>query len=157
MPNYGYGRGDVNNSISSASAYPGGRSYGVVPQAANRYRVKNNSAGQVGAINQGGAGRMPSAMPGMTPVAAGDAGIPESSGILGKPSSWWILFAVVFVAFVWLARRYGGSEKERFSNVKLSVYNGIFLTFYIILILNLLKVFAAKIKVPGVSDLILAA
>jgi hypothetical protein len=82
---------------------------------------------------------------------------PVTNGILGKPSSWWVVFLVIFVAFVWIARRYGGGEKERFGNLLPSFYNGVFLTVYIVLILNVLKVFATKFKIPGVSELILAA
>ncbi len=132
---------------------------GMVPQSANRYRVRNNSPGELGAVNQGNRTSMPAAAPGMAAPMANTGGeaIPDGVGLMGKPSAWWVMFAIVFAVFIWLARKYGGGEANRFSNVKMSVYNGVFLTFYIILILNLLKVFAAKIKVPGVSDLILAA
>ena len=88
-------------------------------------------------------------------MAARSAAPVESAGMAGKPATWWVMFAVVFVVFVWVARRY--DTGQNFSNIKLSLFNGLFLTFFIVLMLNLLKVFAAKVKVPGVSDLILAA
>lgn len=152
MPSYGYGRGDVNNSISVSSAYPGGRSMGLTQPSATRYRMRNNSSGEAGSVNQGRQVLTGATRPGGTP--ANDA-MPVSNGIMGKPSSWWITFALIFVGFIWLSRKYGG--EERFSNVKISVYNGVFLTFWIILILNLLKVAATRFKIPGISELILAA
>lgn len=136
--NYGY-RGDVNNSISLASAYPGGRSYGQTQPSGTRYMNRNNSAGEVASVNQD---------------AKSNASV--NTGIMGKPSSWWLMFAVVFIGFVFLSRKYSGGDTS-FSNVKLTVYNGLFLTFFIVLMLNMLKVFATKFKIPGVSDLILAA
>lgn len=142
MPSYGY-RGDVNNSIPYASAYPGLRALGDVPIAASRSNRKNNSGGETAASS-------PDAVQNQTVEIT-------ATGVMGKPSSWWLMFLIVFVGFAFLARRYGGSEADRFSNVKLSVYNGIFLTFYIVLILNLLKVLATRFKIPGVSELILAA
>jgi hypothetical protein len=153
MPSYGYGRGDVNNSISVASAYPGGRSMGLTQPSATRYRTRNNSSGEAASVNQQGQRILNGGTRvGGTPV---NDPMPTSNGIMGKPSSWWITFALIFVGFIWLSRRYGG--EERFSNVKISVYNGIFLTFWIILILNLLKVAATRFKIPGISELILAA
>lgn len=65
------------------------------------------------------------------------------------------MFLVIFLLFVWVSRKYG--EAGSFSNIKMSVFNGLFLTFFIVLMLNLLKVFATKVKIPGVSELILAA
>lgn len=88
-------------------------------------------------------------------VAASEA---NNTGPLGKPVTWWLLFAVIFAVFVWVARRYAsGPEAANFGSIRLSLYNGIFLAFYIVLILNLLKILAVKWQVPGVSELILAA
>jgi hypothetical protein len=72
-----------------------------------------------------------------------------------KPGHWWLMFALVFVGFIALARKFGGSDK--YSNIKMSVYNGLFLTFFIVLMLNLMKVIAAKAPPNPVSTLILAA
>ncbi len=73
----------------------------------------------------------------------------------GKPGHWWITFAVIFVAFIFAARKFGGDD--RYSNIRMSVYNGIFLTFFIVLILNALKRIAAVAPPNAVSTLILAA
>lgn len=161
MAFYGY-VGDVNNSIPFSSVYPGGRSTAYVPQTASNLPYRNNSAGELSALNQdalfaGMASYRPQAEGG---TASGDAKpanvAPSSDGtVTGKPTSWWLMFFVVFVAFVFIARKY--DNKNNFSNVRLSIYNGFFLTFFIVLILNFLKVIAAKVKVPGVSELILAA
>lgn len=84
---------------------------------------------------------------------------PSANGsTMGKPTSWWLMFLVVFVIFVFVSRRYGGGDgAPAFGNIKATIYNGVFLTFFIVLMLNFLKVFAAKVKIPGVSELILAA
>lgn len=90
-------------------------------------------------------------------VAAAQAANTDS-GPLGKPATWWLVFALIFVAFVWIARKYaGGPEAANFGSIRMSLYNGVFLAFYIVLILNLLKILAVKAKIPGVSELILAA
>jgi len=151
-------RFDVNNSINLSSAYPGGRSSGYAPPSANRYRTRNNFAGELGGVNADAAAQM---MPQMTSSAMSPNGAPMngarngSNGLLGQPARWWIGFLVVFALFIWASRRFNGGEK--FTNIKMSVYNGIFLTVFIVLILNLLKVFAAKFPIPGLSPLILAA
>lgn len=143
-------RFDVNNSIGIGSAYPGYRAAGYTPPSANRFRTRNNSAGELGALNQDAGAQM---------VATGGPSTPSMSGggatFIGQPAKWWIGFVVVFALFVWVSRRFNGGEK--FTNIKLSVYNGIFLTIFIVLILNLLKVFAARFPIPGLSALILAA
>lgn len=151
MPSYGY-VGDVNNSISSASAYPGGRTFSQTPVAASRNRFRNNSAGEAGAMNQG---RYPRAVSNAatetTPAPA------ASGGILGQPASWWVVWLVVFVIFLWAARKFAPGGGERYGNLLPSLHNGIFLTLYIVLILNVLKVGAQKFPIPGLSELILAA
>lgn len=153
---YGY-PGDVNNSIGLASAYPGGRTFSAVPQGATRNRFRSNSAGELGAMNQG---RYPRAAAPVQTQSGGDmAAAPMTSGgILGQPASWWIVWLVVFVLFLWAARKFGpGDGDGRYGNLLPSLYNGVFLTLYIVLILNVLKVFATKFKIPGLSELILAA
>src|SRR5262245_43088264 len=138
MAGYGYSN-DVNNSISSASAYPGGRTFSMTPPAANRYRFRTNSAGELAATNQG---RSPGAT--MTPQTNDDTLPPQSNGLLGRPLHWWLVFLVIFVALVWLMKRFAPGERQEFGNINPGLYNGIFLTLYIVLILNVLKVFATK-------------
>ena len=148
-------RFDVNNSINLASAYPGGRASGYAPPSANRYRMRNNFAGELGGVNADAAAQM---MPQMTSsaVAPNTSGaMSTNGGVFGQPAKWWIGFVVIFGLFIFASRRFNGGEK--FTNIRMSVYNGIFLTIFIVLILNLLKVFAAKFPIPGLSALILAA
>jgi len=148
-----YGKvGDVNNSISSASAYPGGRSYGMTPPSATRYRVRNNSAGELAAVNQGngGVGRARRSAPAMQ----------DSNGITGKPIGWWLTILVIFIGVIWLMKKFAPGEGREFGNINPGLYNGFFLTLYIVLILSVLKVAAAKFgRIPGLgalADLILA-
>lgn len=147
----GYGVvNDVNNTIMVSSAYPGGRSYGLTQPAATRSRYRNNSSGEAASVNQSGTRR------GST-VAAGTQEAPAmDTGPLGKPNAWWLIFAVVFVAFVFGARKLAPEASSEYG-IKLNLYNGVFLTLWIVLILNLLKVLAARFKVPGLSEMILAA
>jgi hypothetical protein len=58
-------------------------------------------------------------------------------------------------------KRFAPGEQKEFGNINPGLYNGVFLTLYIVLILNFLKVLAVKMKgIPGLNalaDLILAA
>jgi hypothetical protein len=143
---YGYA-GDVNNSIGVSSAYPGGRTFGMVPPSANRFRVRNNTPGELGAANQGD--RTPMMNDEMLPPVNGDN--------MRRPLHWWIMLLIIFVLLVWLMKRFAPGEQREFGNISPGLYNGVFLTLYIVLILNVLKVFATKFKIPGLSELILAA
>lgn len=149
--------GDVNNSIPISSVYPGGRASSYIPPTATSLGMRNNFMGELsGAANDAVIGRIPGAT--MRAQNGGDVAPSANGGIMGKPASWWLMFFVVFLAFVFVSRRYGGGDgAPGFSNIRMTVYNGIFLTFFLVLMLNLLKVFAAKVKIPGVSELILAA
>ena len=160
---YGY-TGDVNNSISQASAYPSGRTMGLVPMGATRSRFRTNGQGELGAVNQGrnprmGMGAGASTASASSAANAADVLPPPTSGVLGQPATWWIMWLVVFALFIWVARKFGGGGDggARYGNLLPSVYNGIFLTLYVVLILNVLKVFATRFKIPGLSEMILAA
>lgn len=132
---YGY-PGDVDNRIPYSSAYPGARASSYTPPSADRMPGRNNSSGQAGTLTA-------------------NKSQAKSTDAPTAPANSWILFFVIFVAFIWLSRRYDGGIGE--GSIRMTVYNGVFLTFFIVLILNLLKVGAARVRVPGVSDLILAA
>ncbi len=73
----------------------------------------------------------------------------------GNPAHWWLVFVVIFAVFVFIARKFAGDD--RYSNIRASVYNMFFLTFFIILIMNVMKRIAAAIPPNPVSALILAA
>jgi hypothetical protein len=152
LSGYGY-PGDVNNSIGLRSAYPGGNTWSNVPAAASRNRFRTNGVGELGAVNQG------RGMRASTAQASAAADPAANGGIVGQPVGWWLAWLAIFVVFLWAARKFGGGggDGSRYGNILPSFYNGVFLTLYIVLILNVLKVFATKFQVPGLSELILAA
>lgn len=152
---YGY-PGDVNNSIPVSSVYPGGRSSSYIPPTASNIGYRNNSSGELGAMmSDMTRGRVPQ---GVTRTAGGGAPAASNGAGVTTPAGSWLLFLAIFVGFVLVSKKFGGGDgAPAFGNIKATVYNGIFLTFFVVLILNLLKVFAQKVKVPGVSELILAA
>lgn len=148
-------RYDVNNSVPFGSAYPGGRSAGYTPMSASRIPRRNNFAGELAAVNQGSGISVPTGMPNGPVPTNGTMGNENGAMYFGKPANWWVGFVLVFALFIVASRRFNGEEK--FTNVRMSVYNGVFLTLFIVLILNLLKVIAARFPIPGLSPLILAA
>jgi len=153
MGGYGF-RNDVNNSISNASAYPGGRTYGMTAPAATRYSRRNNSMGELMAVNQG-TGVQAGGQPRSAASAAQD-----HNGITGRPVGWWLTIVVLLVAIIWLMKRFAPAESREFGNIQPGLYNGVFLALYLVIILSVLKVIAGKIqKFPGLrtlSDLLLA-
>ncbi len=145
---------DVNNSIPVSNVYPGGRASSYIPPTASNIGYRNNSSGELGGLmSDMTRGRVPASM------QRTNGGAPAKDGAgVGTPAGSWLLFLAIFVGFVLLSRKFGGGDgAPGFSNIKATVYNGIFLTFFVVLILNLLKVFAQKVQIPGVSELILAA
>jgi len=76
-------------------------------------------------------------------------------GFMQKPTHWWISLVLVFAGLIFVSRKFGGSEK--FGNIRLTVWNGILLVLFYVIILNFLKVLAGRWKIPGLSELILAA
>jgi len=163
---YGY-PGDVNNTIPMSNMYPGGRATSFVPPSAGNLGFRNNSAGELGALNQdaflrymsqpvGAQGSPAPSMAGNSGPAAAQQGAGRAMASGGTaPANSWLLFFVILVIFVWVMKRY--DTAGNYGNLKVTLYNGVVLTFFIVLMLNLLKVLAAKVKVPGVSELILAA
>lgn len=146
MNSLSYGMpGDVDNRIPFSAAYPGARASAYTPLSADRMPYRNNSSGQLGTL---AANRIQSTRP-------SNADAQTVASAPNAPANSWLLFGFIFVAFIWLSRRYSGGIGE--GSIKMTVYNGIFLTFFIVLILNFLKVGAAKVRIPGVSELILAA
>ena len=151
--------GDVNNSIAQTNAYPLGRTYGSVPASGTDFSMRNNFSGELGGLNQDYRG-----MAMMTAARATNGATPKTNGSNGtyKPSVSWLALAIIFVAFVWIARKFA-PDGEQYANIKPNVINGFFLTFWIILILTLLKVaagFVKQAKIPFLqapADLVLSA
>jgi len=73
----------------------------------------------------------------------------------GNPAHWWLVFGVIFAGFIIIARKFSGDD--RYSNIRASAYNMIFLTFFIILMQTVMKRIAASIPPNPVSALILAS
>lgn len=73
----------------------------------------------------------------------------------GNPAHWWLVFAVIFAGFILIARKF--SADDRYSNIRASTYNMFFLTFFFILIMNVMKRIAAAVPANPVSALVLAA
>jgi hypothetical protein len=76
----------------------------------------------------------------------------ERRGVLGKPSTWWVMLFFVGAAFVFISRRFNGPEK--FGNIRLTLWNAVFAVIFYVLVLNFLKVVFAYLKIPGLSELV---
>jgi hypothetical protein len=98
-----------------------------------------------------------------TPYTAGAPGseVPASgggggmNGFVGKPLSWWFLLAVLLVALMWSAQKFG-SLGEDFKSVRLSVYNIVVITLAAMVGIGAFKVIFGKFQVPGLSEYIAA-
>jgi hypothetical protein len=140
---------DVNNSISFYDAY----NPGATMIAGNVGVPAGNNGVAAGGTYPAGSAVVSAAQSGNGRAAAAMAA--PSGGVLGAPVTWWLSLLAIFAGVIFISRRYGG--EERFSNIRGSLYNLTFLTVYVILILNVLKVLAARYPIPGLSKLILAA
>lgn len=88
---------------------------------------------------------------------ATDDGTGSAPGVTtsGHSVSWWVGFLVFLGIMVWIARKAGGEED--FRNIRPTLYNFLTITLTAIVGIVGLKVIAAKWRVPGASDIILAA
>lgn len=84
-----------------------------------------------------------------------DAAPATMGGIMGQPATWWVMLLVVTAIFIFISRKFGGTEK--FGNIKLTLWNGLFSVAWYILVLNFLKVVFSYVRIPGWSDLVKAA
>lgn len=163
--------GDVNNSVPTSSAYPWGRSYGLVGTAGSDFSYRNNYAGEIGGLNQDylAGGAMIQANPTSPNAAMANSGPMQQYMMNGQtangqkkapaPAHWWLTFAIMLILFAFIARRYA-PDGEQFAIIKPNLINGLFLTLWIVLILAFLKQIAIRIQhVPVVgtaADLILS-
>lgn len=73
----------------------------------------------------------------------------------GKTVYWWVGFLALLALMVFAARRAGGEED--FRNIRPTAYNFLTITLTSIVGIVAFKVLAARFRVPGASDIILAA
>lgn len=73
----------------------------------------------------------------------------------GQSVYWWLGIVVFLAAMVMVARKAGGEED--FRNIRPTAYNFLTITLTSIVGIVALKVVASKYRVPGASDVILAA
>lgn len=134
----------VNNPIGVRNIYPtaGGRSTGQVASAANSGGTRPTSSGQVRGANAGS----DSAVTGTDLSAA---------GFMGQPSTWWIVFALLFLFLVWGSRKLG--TVEEFRKLDASPYNIIFIALAAMLGKSLLKVAFNFWPVKGLTEFVNAA
>ena len=155
--------GDVNNSVFLRGAYPGGRNYGSLPAAATDFSMRNNYAGEIGGLNQDYARSMmmrPAGAPMGAPAAAPAARNGNGNGN-GKWTAYaWLIFAIVFIAIAWTARRFA-PDGEQFAIIKPNLINWVFITLTVVLTQVFLKQIALRVQnipvVAPAAKLVLAA
>lgn len=76
-------------------------------------------------------------------------------GVKGHSVIWWVGLLGLLVALVFVARKTG--TEEDFRNIKPTGYNFLTITLTSIVGIVALKTLAAKYRIPGASDVILAA
>jgi lipopolysaccharide export LptBFGC system permease protein LptF len=116
------------NTVGQADVYPASRGG---THAAN---TGNAALQAVGATNESAA-----AMP-ATP---------------GRPIHWLVVIILLVFALRFVAPALG--EREDYKSIRVSVYNIILITISAVVGLTVFKVFAAKVRIPGLSPLLLAA
>lgn len=92
-----------------------------------------------------------------TLAATEDGGVPTTTTTTvssGKGLLWWVGFLGFLIVMVWVARKAGGEED--FRNIRPTFYNFMAVTLTAIVGIVGLKVIAARWKIPGASELILA-
>jgi hypothetical protein len=73
----------------------------------------------------------------------------------GKSIYWWVGFLALLISMVFIARKAGGEED--FRNIRPTFYNFATITLTAVVGIVALKILAVKYRVPGASDIILAA
>jgi hypothetical protein len=84
----------------------------------------------------------------------GNGAMMTNGKILGQPSKWWFVLALVYFGLVWVSRKYGGPQ---ISHPLQNLWSLALTVLFYVLMLNLLKVLATRFPVPGLSELIIAA
>lgn len=76
-------------------------------------------------------------------------------GIMGQPLTWWAIIAAMLFALMYAAKRTG--QASEFGNIKLSAYNILTITMAAMIGMALFKVLFTRVRVPGLSDFVMAA
>jgi hypothetical protein len=154
-----YNQQDVGgiNYINAAGAYPamGGES---IAMQAGAFSDMGSMMPTNGDMPQDiTMASMPDSSAAMSSMAAMPMGAPTPAGQPHRsPAMWWLMLVILLVALMWAAEHFG-SEGPYFSNIRLSVYNIVVLTFAVVLGLTVLKAGAQKFPNNAVSELIIAA
>ena len=78
-----------------------------------------------------------------------------SVGISGEPLRWWLVLAVLLVALMYSAKKFG-SEGENYANLQLSAYNIFTITLASIIGISLFKLAVTRFPIPGLTTVVLA-
>jgi hypothetical protein len=89
------------------------------------------------------------------PASGNGGGGVLGNGVLGRPLSWWFLLAVLLVALMWTAQRFGNLGED-FKSVRLSVYNIVVITLAAMVGFGAFKVIFGRFQIPGLSDYVAA-
>ena len=73
----------------------------------------------------------------------------------GRPAHWLVVIILLIFALRFVAPALG--EREDYKSIRVSAYNIILITISAVVGLTVFKVAAAKVRIPGLSPLILAA
>ena len=129
------------NSIAGRSIYPtfGGPTLGT-----------ESSAGTANPVVTSGSGSAKAAR------APSEAQIAAYVGAQGSPLIWFGVMVILLLGLMFMAKRIGGEARE-FASIKASFYNVLVISLAAIIGINFFKMVFTKVKVPGLSTLILAA
>lgn len=138
---------DVNNTAYTRQLYPeaGGETVGTAASALSPYTKGAPSGGSPrNTLVDSGRGSLA--------PAGGGGGMAAKAG---HPLTWWFVLAILLVALMWFAERFG-SEKEAFKNLRLSAYNIIVITLAALVGFGVFKTVFGRFQVPGLSDYVAA-
>jgi len=85
----------------------------------------------------------------------GLAGAQPPVGLTGHPVMWWVGLAVMVGLIWWLAHKVG--KGGDFANLRASTFNVVMITMIAVLGLTIGKAIFSKVRIPGLSDVFLAA
>lgn len=116
-----------------------------------QYFEGQGSTGQ--SVAQGtSAKNSPAANPSGVSASVDTSGVAEQ--VKGNSLIWWLGLAAIFIATTFAIEKF--DTGSTFGNVKLSFYNVVVIGLNAVLFIALAKAFALKVKVPGLSAVLLA-